>query len=140
MRSYHETEHLDPVAVAAFRKAQRIVEAIPDPAHGEEPYRCHEVVRVVGEILGLPVVDGMCGTVDHSWLVVPSTSRHSRGAILDPYVPGGLPQVAIFDCYEFLPWKDAYRPREPRDDIDHELVMSLKAAVLSRIGEAVAVS
>lgn len=56
--------------------------------------RCHELARAVQHVLDedlVVVVDGQCGPVEHSWLVL------AGGVILDPYVPGRLPAVQIVD-------------------------------------------
>ena len=88
--------------------------------------RCHELARAAAEVLNdvtLEVVDGKCGPVEHTWLVL------SDGAILDPYVPGRLPAVQLVD-----PLVGAmYRPDAPRDDIRQaivdQLVIEMRGAV-----------
>lgn len=68
--------------------------------------------RVLGE--DVIVVDGKCGSVEHSWLVC------AGGMILDPYVPGRMPAVQVVD-----PLVANYRSGEPRDDIRQDLVERL---------------
>lgn len=117
MRSFHESEHFGTVAVALFKRAQEIVAAIPDPENGAEPWRCHEVARVVGEALGLDAVDGSYGAVSHSWLVVPGGGTSGCDAVLDVYAAGVLPQVVLVDMYYGLPGIKNYAPGRPRSDI-----------------------
>jgi hypothetical protein len=75
--------------------------------------RCHELARSVAEVIDdATVVDGKCGPVEHTWLVL------SDGAILDPYVPGRLPAVQLIDPIVGA----TYRPGENRDDIRQEIV------------------
>ena len=129
MRSFHESGHFSAVAVDLFRKAQRIVDLIRDPEPGEDPWRCHEVARVVGGELGLAVVDGYYGCVDHSWLVIPNGGVDGH-AILDVYGAGVLPQVFLLDTFYGLPAGTSYRVRrEPRDDIKHEAVRQMRASL-----------
>lgn len=117
MRSFHETEHFTEVAVALFRRAQEIVSAIPDPETSAEPWRCHEVARVVGGVLGLEVVDGSYGSVSHSWLVVPGGGTSGCNALLDVYAAGVLPQVLLVDMYYGLPGIKSYVSGRQRNDI-----------------------
>ncbi len=130
MRSYHETEHFGAGAVELFRRAQEIVSAIPDPETGAEPWRCHEVARVVGGALGLEVVDGSYGSVSHSWLVMPGGGTSGCDAILDVYAAGVLPQVVLVDLYHALPARQSYRPGKPRDDVRHNDIEHMRRGLL----------
>ena len=104
-----------PVEIQALReRAAKLVGWLP------EGMRCHEVARAVGEVLGLPVVDGRYGCVNHSWLVV-------DGYILDVYCVGRLPLVQVVDMSPTLPHRSDYQEGTARGDIDH-------AAVASAIG------
>ncbi len=102
--------------------ADEIVASIPDPASGAPMLRSHEVARVVGTMLHLPVVDGQYGKVDHSWLVIERASPGSRELILDVYCVGSLPQVRLLDTHSALPHDGDYYPGKARDDIDRDLV------------------
>jgi len=129
MQSYHERKHFAKHAVDLFESAQALVKMLPDPERDEEPWRCHEVARVVGKRLALLWVDGRCGLVDHTWLLIPSGVSPGTHAILDVYVPGGLPQVAIFSCEQVLPFAEAYRPYpdgEYRSDIRRDVIDRLE--------------
>lgn len=82
--------------------------------------RCHELARAVHLVVyarehKIEVVDGKCGPIEHSWLML------SDGAILDPYVPGRLPAVQIIDPIVAT----VYRPGPRRDDIRQEIVDQL---------------
>jgi hypothetical protein len=81
--------------------------------------RCHELARAVHIVTyehgyKLVVVDGKCGLIEHSWLML------DGGRILDPYAPGRLPAVQLVD-----PIVGAYRPGEKRDDIRRVIVDQL---------------
>jgi len=67
MKGYGEAEIFSAAEKRLLRSAASIVDALPDSGPGG-PLRCHEVARVVGRLLGLQVVDGFYGFVDHSWL------------------------------------------------------------------------
>lgn len=120
MRSYSETAVFDPGAVSLFRRATEVVAGFPDPGRGSEPWRCHEVARVVGRLLGLPFVDGLYGAVDHSWLSLPWWS-----AILDVYSVGALPLVRLVDLGRGLPHETAYRAGPARTDIREAAIAAL---------------
>lgn len=81
--------------------------------------RCHELARAIqivtyGSGHTLVVVDGKCGPIEHSWLMM------DGGKILDPYAPGRLPSVQLVD-----PIAGNYRPGEKRADIRHAIVDQL---------------
>jgi hypothetical protein len=91
--------------------------------------RCHELARAVHLVVSadehkLLVVDGKCGSIEHSWLHI------SDGVILDPYAPGRLPAVQLVD----LIVGTAYRPGAPRDDIRQAIIDRL---VLEMRGDVV---
>lgn len=70
----------------AYAEAYKIVAMWP-----EDGTSCHELAKVVAEKLGVPVIRGSFGMVEHSWLQLPS------GAILDVYAPGRYPPVQLVD-------------------------------------------
>jgi len=131
MRSYHLENHFTKEAADLFERASELVTLMPDPAADEAPWRCHEVARAVGRVLGLNVVDGHCGAVEHSWLMIPGGASHGLAAILDVYAPGVLPQVVLLACDGVLPFRRGYRPGPPRTDVREQVVETL-------IGSAVA--
>jgi hypothetical protein len=103
VRSYSEAKVFSVSARALLEIAVELVQKIPDPLPDEPEWRCHEVARAVGERLGLRVVDGRFGGIEHTWLVVPrgllEDDRAPGEAILDVYAIGILPQVRLVD-----PW------------------------------------
>lgn len=114
----------------SLRVATLIVEAIAQLRPTEE-IRCHEVARIVGLLLGLPIQDGKYGQVDHSWCwtnpvtisegVQPCSPAGT--AILDPYCVGRSPMVQLVAIHPFLPHlHGAYRLEPDRKDIDTEFV------------------
>ncbi len=126
MKSYSETYVFKPEVLAAFHRAQCLVEQIPDVGPS---LRCHEITRAFGKLLGYPVQDGHYGTVEHSWLWVGPAEGPLH--ILDVYAVGRLPQVQLIDCDHVLPHQGAaYRPGDARTDIDERQVSWL-VAVLS---------
>lgn len=107
-----------------------IVELLPETTPDGELVRCHEVARIVGCLLKLPVEDGKYGLHDHSWCWTgPFHPGYPRTLdppkILDPYCVGNLPVVRILDSATSVPhlgWM--YRPGQQRDDVLHEFVAS----------------
>ena len=134
----HSEAIFDGRDIDLLHKAERIVEHVPDRNSRDELVRCHEVARIVGKILGLPVQDGYYGFVDHSWCWMapmrPKLSRARIGVphILDPYCVGSLPQVRIVVCDNTAlpPAGVAYRADRERDDIDQEFVRRTILAIL----------
>jgi hypothetical protein len=135
MKGYSEAEIFSAAEKRLLRSAASIVDALPDSGP-DGLLRCHEVARVVGRLLGLHVVDGFYGFVDHSWLWTSALdTRRVMGRtgfpnILDPYCVGGLPLVRIVHCSPSLPhvgW--AYRPGPDRTDIDAGFVDYLISGV-----------
>lgn len=110
MRGYAETSGFTGRAQDLLREAQEIVALIPDPAEGRPCWRCHEVAHAAGDLLGLKVVDGMYGAVEHSWLLIPDGCRQDEDVILDVYAVGVLPQVLLVSTYAALPHHETYRP------------------------------
>jgi hypothetical protein len=130
VKSYSEVNIFEPAHVSAFKLATTLVGAIPEPGPDEEPWRCHEVARVVARVLAglgrFSVVDGWFGGCDHSWLV-----SHDGLVILDVYAVGGLPPVVLLDTGISgkalpLPYGERYeRWPEPRNDIRWDVVERL---------------
>lgn len=87
--------------------------------------RCHELARAVLRVAlsdgtrgwvvryarELAVIDGKCGSIEHSWL------GFADGVILDPYAPGRLPAVQLVD-----PLAGMYCPGETRHDVRGDFV------------------
>ena len=72
----------------------------------------------------MAVVDGKCGSIEHSWLVFCGDGANDlllAGVILDPYAPGRLPAVQLIDPIVGT----AYRPGDTRTDIKQSIVDSL---------------
>lgn len=110
MISWAEAGILKPSEVALFKRAVRMVEAIEEPEPGT--FRCHEIARAVGHVLGLQVQDGQYGIVEHSWLWLEEYGDHMPDdppKILDPYSVGRLPQVQLLDNLWKLPHMKNYR-------------------------------
>lgn len=97
MKSYAEGQ-FNIANLELLGKVEKIVAAMPSRTPDGELIRCHEVAAIVGELFGLGVQEGKYGAVDHSWLWL------TTGQILDPYVPGHLPQVQIIDNAASLPY------------------------------------
>lgn len=121
MKSYAESKIFNPSERYNWRRATELVAAIPDDG---TVWRCHEVARAVGARLKLPVRDGKCGAVQHSWLL---SCGHMQGEpkILDPYVPGAMPPVQLIDTFALLHFK--YTVGEERDDIRQDDIERIQA-------------
>ncbi len=117
MHSYAARRVFSSYELRQWRCATELVQAIPDT----QEWRCHEIARAVGHVLGMPVVDGKCGAVEHSWLLC-------MGNILDVYVPGAVPQVQLLHAYVMLPWGDRYVAGSDRDDIRSDEIRSILEA------------
>jgi len=92
MRTYAERVCFPDFYVETLSRTQGYVARVADTWGNE--LRCHELARAVQRVLDPPrliVVDGLCGPVEHSWLIF------GDGTILDPYVPGRLPAVQLID-------------------------------------------
>jgi hypothetical protein len=110
MRGYAEIEVFDPSDIELLRRATSYVDRMPGKID-DRYVRCHELTRALAHLLSgvilvwqpgtidverlshVIVVDGHYGSIEHSWLVTP------KRRILDPYVPGALPQVQLVDPY-----------------------------------------
>lgn len=130
MRSYAQECIFSPHEIALWEHACRLIARIPD--EDSKHIRCHELARAVGRILVLPHQDGHYGFVEHTWLwteTPPQDVAIERWLpfvpnILDVYAPGKLPQVQLVHAKSVgLPhigW--SWRPGNPREDIDADLV------------------
>ena len=123
MRGYSAREIFDVEAHGLFRKATRLVHAIP-----EGMWRCHEVARAVLRFMPsrMKVVDGLYAAVDHSWLV----GDARLPIVLDVYSVGQLPMVQLVDAH--TPGGTPYRPGSYRSDIRRddiaEMIRAMTAA------------
>jgi hypothetical protein len=110
-------------------RATELVRCLPERGIDGGPLRCHEVARVVGKLLGLEVADGYYGFVEHSWCWTgafePNMQRYRLPNILDPYVPGHLPQVQLVSLQSAL--MSPYRHGKARGDVRHGVVEHLCA-------------
>lgn len=77
--------------------------------------RCHELARALSVVLEIPYQDGHFGISEHTWLPL-------EGAIIDPYMPGAIPQCVLTDTHWHLPFAKLYKPGPERTDIDQALV------------------
>jgi hypothetical protein len=131
MRGYAELEMFDPVELALWRNATKLVAALREAEFPD--VRCHELARAVGLQLDLQVQDGFYGFVDHSWLwtrpLGQTAGRIGFPNILDVYSVGQLPLVRLVDAQATsLPhvgW--AYRPANAREDVQQDTVHRLVA-------------
>lgn len=95
MHGYAAREIFTEAEVALVSRVSSLVAACPYEIDGE-PVRCHELVRAVGEELGLSWADGWFGMVEHSWLwTKPWVRPGPMPNIIDAYSPGRLPQVML---------------------------------------------
>lgn len=129
MKGYSESDIFTQSEIELMLSATRIVALLPAEDPDGELIRCHELVRVVGRLLGLEFADGKYGFVDHSWLwatkpeleFMPDVRPWMLPNILDVYVPGGLPQVQLFASgSSALP--SCYRHGPARTDIRDSVV------------------
>jgi hypothetical protein len=115
-----------------LRKAERIVRLLPERTPDGQLIRCHEVARIVGSLLKLPVQDGKYGMCEHSWCWTrePEPDYHILRVsvaprILDPYAVGSLPVVRLLDSGVSVPhlgW--SYMPGLGRNDVKKGFVAS----------------
>jgi len=130
MRSICEVEYFGQKALNILERAELAVAILPN----DKTLRCHEVARAVGGSLGLDVVDGKFGAVDHSWCAFVSTvGSNPHRFILDVYAVGRLPQVQLIDASSaaMMGLCALFRPGQTRDDINVALVQSLQARIHS---------
>jgi hypothetical protein len=130
MFSYSELEIFGRSELGLLKDAIFIVAKLPDIPG----LRCHELARVVGNILNLEIQDGYFGMAEHSWLWT-SPMKHSYEKrrypnILDVYAVGSLPQVQLIDMGHWLPHTSSYRFAgklgQPRIDIDYDIIDKLE--------------
>lgn len=164
MLSYVQRNIFDVQTLDLWRKATNIVNAIPTVWAEFEPdvwvapnmpdpprtswreLRCHEIARVVADMLGLDreehVVDGQYGGADHTWIaldqdVITASGREPRH-VLDTYACGRMPQVQLVDIHFMLPERDGYRPGPRRTDIRESLISAiitkLRAESIGQLG------
>jgi hypothetical protein len=127
MKGHTELEMIDQREMWLFSLATLAVAQIPegiDETHGGET-RCHEVARAVGRCLDLPVMDGLYGVVDHSWLLIEDPRRNKR-KILDVYCVARIPIVQIIDPHPYAGHGGLYQPRSLRTDIRHQVVRAMR--------------
>lgn len=120
-----------------------IVDAIPDYPE----LRCHEVARIVHEVLVmnrprlldlLEVQDGQYGMIDHSWIwflsshVLPSGRRRPL-YVLEVYACGRLPQVQLVPIATTLPEFVCYKPGEKRTDLRQNVIDRSVAHVMGQM-------
>lgn len=141
----YAAERLGTRAKNLLLVTQAIVDRLPETIDGEL-VRCHEIARVVAELLSMSddfgdliVVDGKFGVHDHSWIRM---DQDGRGClILDPYAMGRIPMVQVIDldammvpyrresacdrCGAPNPW--LYREGPVRDDVRHEVITALRS-------------
>lgn len=101
-----------------LRQAIEIVSLLPEDSR----LRCHEVARIVGQILKLDVVDGHYGLVQHSWCMTPARF------VLDPYCVGRLPMVQLVD---YVTAAFPYNEKNPSVVVDQKLVADMVVTVLA---------
>lgn len=126
MIGYAEREIFTPREMRILEHAKALVALAPYELQGAE-VRCHELSRAVGHLINLEVVDGWYGHVSHSWCWLDPLPEGGLPRlvprILDPYVPGRLPQCQLIDTSTVLPFE--YRRGDPRKDIRQSVVVAL---------------
>lgn len=146
-------QHLrDPFTVKEFQAwamaFKLILELEANPIQG---MRCHEIVRAMGRVLNMDVVDGYVGTafedfggVQHSWLWTapfpqtedPKSLMAWNGNILDPWVQAGVPRAQLISGrLEMGNLYIRYRPGKPRTDIRNEEIDELERFFEGKIAE-----
>ena len=113
-----------------FQLATLAVAHIPDDVDPDpNGVRCHEVARAVGRQLGLLVIDGRFGSVDHSWLHIMNGTKATRDrhSILDVYSVARLPVVQLVDSHFSTQMMSLYRPGEQRKDIRGSVLDKINA-------------
>ena len=124
--SYTEAEVVTKLEVESLKHATSLVALCPGKI-ARKWVRCHELARAVGQVLGLEVVDGSYGAMEHSWLLVRAGDTPSRLLILDVYVPAALPQVQLRPYWLGAPVM--YRPGAKRKDVRTKVVEQLVEAM-----------
>lgn len=124
MIGYAERQCLSSGAVEAYRRACALVERVDDHTATDG----HELARAVATRLTadgfvVEVVDGQLGSIDHTWILVPSRSRTEDTALLDVYAPGRIPQVQLLHDHPFV--SRGYEQNLHRTDIRQSVVEEL---------------
>lgn len=119
-----------PGLLDVFEQAKGIVDMLPDQVEeDDQELRCHEVARVVHELLdrsrvGFGLVDGHYGNVDHTYL---TTSLNGVVCVLDVYAVGRLPMVQLVHGENGL--ARMYSAGQARTDIRHNVILELVASI-----------
>jgi len=142
MKSYAEREIFGSYAITIWMDAVTYVSRV-GAMWGNE-LRCHELARAAHRALsaehaerlrtwkvGLTVVDGRLGPIEHSWITYappapigqPYRDAPRRAHVLDVYCPGRLPQVQLIDGSSTI--SREYHAGPAREDIDQAIVDSL---------------
>lgn len=132
VRGYSAFQVFRSDVLRALALAERVVEVLPE----DDRLRCHEVARIVREVIGFGVVeDGTYGQgprvlpVDHSWIVLRVMGRNRH--VLDPYAVGRLPPVQVAEVG--FPLDDPYVAGKPRSDVREDVVQEGLRAVRDRL-------
>jgi hypothetical protein len=115
MITYAERVCFQPAHVQLLARVETYVARVSS-SWGNE-LRCHELARAIHIVVPdrehkMLVIDGKCGPIEHSWLLV------GADVILDPYAPGRMPAVQLVDLIVGA----AYRPVPSRSDIRQPIV------------------
>lgn len=132
MHGYAAREVFTEAEQVLASRVSNLVAQCPYEIDGDA-VRCHELVRAVGEELGLSWADGWYGMVEHSWLWTrPWVQPGPVPNIIDPYAPGRLPQVQLIHTGSYaLPWDYRRGDYIPAKDIRWAVITKLKAAMRS---------
>jgi len=117
MISFSAKHEFSPQEQLLLEQLSVLVARIPEEI--ASPIRCHELVRAVGNLYQMQVVDGHYNRTEHSWLYTRNKPRTAKNYILDVYAVGRLPMVQLMDAYYY---RDVYVESQARDDIDHNVV------------------
>lgn len=124
MKGVSELHCFSEKELAIFREATDIVSLLPENDSTGECLRCHEVARVVGELLNLEVIDGRYEYgAEHSWCVITQVTKFRSFSILDPYAIGRIPIVQMYYIAPTIP--NRYFPEARRKDIKTDVVEDL---------------
>lgn len=119
MRGFSENEVFSKTEIKLFNEATDIVSILPERDQHGALLRCHEVARVVGDLLDLEVLDGRYEYgCEHSWCVIRQMNRGFT--ILDPYTVGRIPPVQLVCVIPTMP--NRYFPEARRRDIKKDVV------------------
>lgn len=130
MITYAERACFRAAHLRLFSRVEQCVARVSDTWGNE--LRCHELARAVQIVVRddecrPEVIDGHCGTVEHSWL------RCSDGAIVDAYAPGRLPAVQIVDPLVAAAYRPGPRRRDVRQAIVGRLVVEMKRNLIADV-------